>query len=132
MNPMNSMNEKFPGLYIHIPFCLSKCPYCDFYSLTSISAVPDFLDALFKEMEMYRNRFNPFDPSAASRLRRELSRTPALQSRDKGALRVNPEPLGLSSGRRQGPAFMLGSRRVDISIWNEDTLRQWHSSILTK
>lgn len=21
------------GLYIHIPFCLSKCPYCDFYSL---------------------------------------------------------------------------------------------------
>lgn len=21
------------GLYLHIPFCLSKCPYCDFYSL---------------------------------------------------------------------------------------------------
>jgi oxygen-independent coproporphyrinogen-3 oxidase len=56
---MNS--EKTPGLYIHIPFCLSKCHYCDFYSLTSISAVPEFLDALFKEMEMYRNRFNPFD-----------------------------------------------------------------------
>jgi oxygen-independent coproporphyrinogen III oxidase len=56
---MNS--EKTPGLYIHIPFCLSKCHYCDFYSLTSISAVPDFLDALFREMEMYRNRFNPFD-----------------------------------------------------------------------
>ncbi len=59
---MNSMNsEKIPGLYIHIPFCLSKCPYCDFYSSTSISAVPDFLNALFKEMEMYRTRFNPFD-----------------------------------------------------------------------
>jgi oxygen-independent coproporphyrinogen III oxidase len=56
---MNS--EKTPGLYIHIPFCLSKCHYCDFYSLTSVSAVPDFLKALFKEMEMYRNRFNPFD-----------------------------------------------------------------------
>jgi oxygen-independent coproporphyrinogen-3 oxidase len=55
------MNSKIPGLYIHIPFCLSKCHYCDFYSLTSISAVPDFLDALFKEMEMYCNRFNPFD-----------------------------------------------------------------------
>jgi oxygen-independent coproporphyrinogen-3 oxidase len=55
------MNEKFPGLYIHIPFCLSKCHYCNFYSLTSISAVPDFLNTLFKEMEMYRNRFNPFD-----------------------------------------------------------------------
>jgi oxygen-independent coproporphyrinogen-3 oxidase len=99
---MNS--EKTSGLYIHIPFCISKCHYCDFYSLTSISAVPDFLNTLFKEMEMYRNRFNPFDPSAAPRLRRELSRTPALQSRDKGALRVNPE---------QASAFRPGSRRVD-------------------
>jgi len=58
----SSMNsEKIPGLYIHIPFCLSKCHYCDFYSLTSISAIPAFLEALFKEMEMYCNRFNPFD-----------------------------------------------------------------------
>jgi oxygen-independent coproporphyrinogen-3 oxidase len=56
---MNS--EKIPGLYIHIPFCISKCLYCDFYSLTSISVVPDFLDALFKEMKMYRSRFNPFN-----------------------------------------------------------------------
>lgn len=23
------------GVYIHVPFCLSKCPYCDFYSLTN-------------------------------------------------------------------------------------------------
>ncbi len=55
------MDSKAPGLYIHIPFCLSKCSYCDFYSSTSVSAVPDFLNGLFKEMEMYRNRFNPFD-----------------------------------------------------------------------
>ena len=25
--------NKPTGLYIHIPFCKSKCPYCDFYSL---------------------------------------------------------------------------------------------------
>jgi oxygen-independent coproporphyrinogen-3 oxidase len=55
------MDLKTPGLYIHIPFCLSKCSYCDFYSLTSISVIPDFLKALFKEMEMYRKRFDVFD-----------------------------------------------------------------------
>ena len=59
---MNSINSvKNPGLYIHIPFCVSKCFYCDFYSTTSISAVSDFLDALFKEMEMYCHQFNPID-----------------------------------------------------------------------
>ncbi len=60
-NPSNPINSKTPGLYIHIPFCLSKCHYCDFYSSSSLSAVSDFLDALFKEMKMYRDRFNPFD-----------------------------------------------------------------------
>ena len=25
--------DKPLGLYIHIPFCKSKCAYCDFYSL---------------------------------------------------------------------------------------------------
>ena len=57
MDPTNPI----PGLYIHIPFCLSKCDYCDFYSSTSISALPGFLEALFKEMELYRPRFQSFD-----------------------------------------------------------------------
>ncbi len=55
------MNSKTSGLYIHIPFCLSKCPYCDFYSSTTLSAIPSFLEALFKEMGMYRSRFPCFD-----------------------------------------------------------------------
>lgn len=30
-----------PGLYIHIPFCARKCPYCDFYSLPADAALMD-------------------------------------------------------------------------------------------
>ena len=53
--------QETSGLYIHIPFCLGKCHYCDFYSVTAISVIPDFLRALNKEMEMYRNRSDVFD-----------------------------------------------------------------------
>ncbi|MCQ2463170.1 MAG: radical SAM family heme chaperone HemW [Clostridia bacterium] len=30
------------GLYIHAPFCKSKCPYCDFYSLSDISLADEY------------------------------------------------------------------------------------------
>lgn len=39
------------GLYVHIPFCLKKCDYCDFFSRVS-SSVPDlYVEALLKELE---------------------------------------------------------------------------------
>ncbi len=50
-----------PGIYIHIPFCLSKCGYCDFYSVTSTEKIPRFIDSLLKEMELYRGIFDRFD-----------------------------------------------------------------------
>ena len=30
---MRSNSGKPLGIYVHIPFCKSKCEYCDFYSL---------------------------------------------------------------------------------------------------
>jgi oxygen-independent coproporphyrinogen-3 oxidase len=50
-----------PGLYIHIPFCLSKCGYCSFYSIKSINLIPAFLSALKQEMEFYSNHFQSFE-----------------------------------------------------------------------
>lgn len=40
------------GIYIHIPFCESRCIYCDFYSTTSLKWKDDYVDALCKEMEL--------------------------------------------------------------------------------
>jgi len=41
------------GLYIHIPFCASRCIYCDFYSTTLGSAVRHrYVSALCQEMEL--------------------------------------------------------------------------------
>ncbi|MDP2725311.1 MAG: hypothetical protein Q8O44_03450 [Syntrophales bacterium] len=50
-----------PGLYIHIPFCLSKCRYCGFYSTTSLEPVDDYVRALLREMDIYRSDFHEFD-----------------------------------------------------------------------
>lgn len=40
------------GLYIHIPFCKSRCVYCGFYSTTLISLSERYVDALCREMDL--------------------------------------------------------------------------------
>jgi oxygen-independent coproporphyrinogen-3 oxidase len=47
---MNLSYSQNAGLYIHIPFCVRKCPYCDFYSETDLALKPRFLKALIAEM----------------------------------------------------------------------------------
>jgi len=59
------------GLYLHIPFCVRKCVYCDFYSLETLNGPleerrttpspdrPEFLAALFKEIEGLPEGFAP-------------------------------------------------------------------------
>ena len=54
-------SPKTPGLYVHIPFCRGKCLYCDFYSVTSLSLVPAYLEALAVEARLYQGRFATFD-----------------------------------------------------------------------
>ena len=47
------------GLYLHIPYCFSKCRYCDFYSAPGQRGVPRaYVDALLREL----SRFAPDAP----------------------------------------------------------------------
>ncbi len=46
------------GIYLHIPFCVRKCSYCDFYSVAeNREAVEDFRDLLVREMDLFREKF---------------------------------------------------------------------------
>ena len=44
------------GLYIHIPFCANKCPYCDFYSVKyEKKLAQNYAKRLTEEFEKYRD-----------------------------------------------------------------------------
>lgn len=54
-------NSQPAGLYVHVPFCKSKCLYCDFYSLEQSNwRTGDYLHALGREAERFRSRGQPF------------------------------------------------------------------------
>ena len=50
------------GLYIHVPFCVRKCGYCDFYSMPAAEdspAMAAYLDALERELGRLPPDFSP-------------------------------------------------------------------------
>ncbi len=50
-----------PGLYIHVPFCKTKCPYCDFYSIPAGESIGRWLEALAREAALRRGACGAFD-----------------------------------------------------------------------
>ncbi len=40
------------GIYIHIPFCKSRCKYCDFFSTTQLAKRKEYVNALLQEIQL--------------------------------------------------------------------------------
>lgn len=106
MQELDLLFSKLSGLYVHIPFCRTKCPYCDFYSIASPDLIPTYLKALEQEARLYRNQFSAFDTlylgggtpslltgaqiaSLAKRVRRHFS----FASETEFTLEANPDDI---------------------------------------
>ncbi|MBM4295365.1 MAG: radical SAM family heme chaperone HemW [Deltaproteobacteria bacterium] len=119
-------SNSFPGLYLHIPFCRSKCPYCDFYSVTDLSLVTAWVAALIKEAAFYREKFDGFDtlylgggtpslltPAQLEALLAALRRYFHFTSDAEVTLEANPDDLS----REKIAAYQdLGVNRLSVGI----------------
>jgi len=48
---LSQSSPDYKAIYIHIPFCIKKCIYCDFYSKTDLGFIPEYIKALEKEIK---------------------------------------------------------------------------------
>ena len=115
-----------PGLYLHIPFCKTKCGYCDFFSVTETGLIERFLNALSREIDTYHEEFAEFDtiylgggtPSLLSPAQIE-----ALLDKIRGTYRILPdteitiEINPADWGRKElGMLRGLGINRISIGV----------------
>ncbi|MBR1544488.1 MAG: radical SAM family heme chaperone HemW [Alphaproteobacteria bacterium] len=45
------------SIYIHFPYCVKKCNYCDFISFPCGGVAPDLLEYYLREVELYHQKF---------------------------------------------------------------------------
>ena len=131
------------GLYIHIPFCLSRCAYCDFASY-ALSALPEgmsftsYADALIKEAELAAKEYGPLrfttiylgggTPSLmpVSELQRvvaALGETFDISQIEEFTIEANPDTLG-SDKLKQWRELGITRLSVGIQSLSDRSLRE--------
>lgn len=105
------------GIYIHIPFCRSKCAYCDFFSQPSRADEAAYAEALIHEAELRRNEVGePFRTIYLGGGTPSLLQNDTLERIVEGVNRVFDYP--------DFEEFTIEANPEDIT---EDTLKQYKS-----
>lgn len=125
------------GLYIHVPFCASKCIYCGFYSVVNQALEQDYIQSLHQEMELRKDYlkgapirtiyFGGGTPSLLSTdtlasLLEHIRKVFPLASEPEISLEANPEQLTAGYCRQ---LWSTGINRLSIGVqsFQDDVLR---------
>lgn len=127
--------QKRLGIYIHIPFCRSKCQYCDFYSLSGGKdrrLVDDYLQALADHLReagrlapnhlvdtIYFGGGTPsfFGAENLSRILDEIHRSFRLAPEVEITLEANPDSIDRKSLKK---LIRAGFNRISIGVQSDD------------
>lgn len=122
------------GIYVHIPFCKSRCKYCDFYSTTLLGRRGEYVDAVIEEWAMQNAEDGVHDdvetlyigggtPSLldVEDLRRLLGVLP-VESAKEVTIEANPSDITHEKAKAWKA---MGVNRLSIGIqsFNDDMLR---------
>jgi oxygen-independent coproporphyrinogen-3 oxidase len=129
------------SLYIHIPWCIKKCPYCDFNSHQIDNATPEtaYVDALLLDLALDLQRFaitrsiksifigggtpSLFSPESIDRLLRGIELQVTLDSDIEITLEANP---GTFEAGKFAEFKALGINRLSIGVqsFNDRVLKK--------
>ncbi len=116
------------GIYLHIPFCKSKCPYCNFFSVASIKAVEEFLPALHIEIGLQQHYLGNqkvetlyfgggtpslIKPSAISRIIEQIRNVFSVEETAEITLEANPDDISVANLKEWSNA---GINRLSIGV----------------
>jgi putative oxygen-independent coproporphyrinogen III oxidase len=128
------------GLYVHFPFCRSKCHYCDFYSIDPPADLAPLLAALDQEAFRYQGHFTPFEtlyfgggtpsllePAQLQALFGALEDHFAFTPEVEVTLEVNPDDITLEKlhsyrelGCKEGRQPLPGPNRISVGVQSLD------------
>ncbi|MDD2573871.1 MAG: radical SAM family heme chaperone HemW [Bacillota bacterium] len=122
------------ALYVHIPFCIKKCHYCDFVSFPGMEDMQeDYVAALLAEMALYRGRDlrtvylgggtpTCMDPVFISRILEGIGRYFGTSRCVEVSIEANP---GTLSDEMLDCLKKTGINRLSIGLqsWNPDELK---------
>jgi oxygen-independent coproporphyrinogen-3 oxidase len=122
------------SLYVHLPWCVRKCPYCDFNSHRAPARLPEraYVDALLEDLARLANEVTGrsvcsvffgggtpslFEPASIARVLEGVGRAPGLEPGAEVTLEANP---GAADAGRFAGYRAAGVNRLSVGVQSFD------------